>query len=101
MSRYQGKPLLRLLECYVLSAIGELPDADEHNLANMTPKLQQAYGAQGNWREIIAQVMQFPANMDSELQRMWIHNQHLAAQNGEGLLAEDFARLVAEDNFIK
>lgn len=101
MSRYQGKPLLRLLECYVLSAIGKLQAADEQNLANMTPKLQEVYGAQGNWREIIAQVMQFPANMDSEIQRMWVHNQNLAAQNGEELLAEDFARLVADDNFIE
>jgi hypothetical protein len=31
-SRYEGKPLLRLLECYVLDTIGELSPSDRRNL---------------------------------------------------------------------
>jgi hypothetical protein len=63
-SRYEGKPLLRLLECYVLSSIGHLQESDRQNLEAMTPKLQEVYHILGTWREIIAQVKHFPSNAD-------------------------------------
>ena len=39
MDRYAGKPFLRLLECYVLAAIGELSDEQQATLRAMEPKL--------------------------------------------------------------
>jgi hypothetical protein len=99
MSRYEGKPLLRLLECYFLSAIGELQHADEEKLIEMTPKLRDIYGMQGQWQEIIAQVMHFPANIDDEFRRMWKDNQKIAVDNREILVAEDFARMIVDSNF--
>jgi hypothetical protein len=99
MSRYQGKPLLRLLECYVLSAIGELQSSDEQTLEKVSPKLREVYGLEGQWREVIAQVMHFPANIEEEFRRMWEHNRKLAAENNETLLGEEFARMVVDDNF--
>lgn len=38
--RYEGKPLLRLLELYVLKAIGELSQESEDALNAMGSKLQ-------------------------------------------------------------
>ena len=101
MSRYHGKPLLRLLECYVLAAIGELQLEDEEWLEKMSPKLREVYGVQGRWHEIVAQVMNFPHNIDDEFRRLWDHNRNLAAKNNENLIAEDFARMFVDDNFIE
>jgi len=53
-SRYDGKPLLRLLELYVLWAIGELPQAEQDKLNGMAPKLQAIYGGGGQWHDAIA-----------------------------------------------
>jgi hypothetical protein len=38
MSRYAGKPFLRLLECYVLDAIGELSDEQQATLLAPVPR---------------------------------------------------------------
>jgi len=99
MSRYEGKPLLRILECYILSAIGELQSADRENLEALAPKLREVYGVQGDWHEVIAQVMQFPPNMDDELRDLWQRNQQLAAANKESLSAEDFAQMIVDATF--
>jgi hypothetical protein len=37
--RYDGKPLLRLLDLYVLRAIGELPPDQEDGLKSMAPQV--------------------------------------------------------------
>jgi hypothetical protein len=98
ISRYQGKPLLRLLECYVLDAISQLSAADRSKLELMTSKLQAVYKVDGNWRSIISQVMHFPATLDDNIRSMWARNRELAAQHGEELLAEDFARMIVDEN---
>lgn len=98
-SRYAGKPLLRLLECYILSAIGELSAEDEARLRQMAPKLGAAYRVSGTWQEIIAQVMQFPTQAQDEFRKLWQHNQQLAAQQGEELQPQDFAEMVVDQNF--
>src|SRR5215211_6368897 len=51
--RYDGKPFLRLLECYVLWAAGRLPDDEAAQLDRMTPKLREIYGANGSWHDIV------------------------------------------------
>ena len=63
--RYQGKPLLRLIELYVLHSIGHLAEKDAVNLEQVTAKLSQTYGISGAWHEIIAKVMEFPEGMPS------------------------------------
>ena len=97
-TRYEGKPFLRLLECYVLDTIGELTPADQDNLETMTPNLQSTYKLDGDWRSIVFQVMQFPANLDENIRSLWARNRELAAQHGEVLLPEDFARMIVDKN---
>ena len=99
MTRYEGKPFLRILECYVLHAINELGTQDAQRLESMEPKLREIYGIQGNWREIVSQVMHFPEMIDDQFQKMWDRNCQLAAENDETLKPEDFARMVIDDNF--
>jgi hypothetical protein len=100
-SRYEGKPLLRLLECYVLDSIGELSVGERSKLERMTPKLKALYGADGDWRDILCQVMHFPATLDDNIRSLWVRNRELAAQHGEELLAEDFARMIVDENLAR
>ena len=65
--RYEGKPLLRLLECYVLHAIGELSKEQIQKLDKMTPKLQQVYKLEGTWIDIIENVMDFSREMPLQI----------------------------------
>jgi hypothetical protein len=96
-SRYDGKPLLRLLECYVLNAIGELARADQRTLEQMTPKLQVVYKLDGDWQSILSQVMHFPDTIDDNVRSAWARNCKLAAQHGEEPMPEDFARKVVDE----
>jgi hypothetical protein len=76
--RYQGKPLLRLLECYVLRATEELPAKDAQTLGGMAPKLRQIYNLQGAWWEIIEKVMALPPTIPTGIRDLWAKNQTTA-----------------------
>ena len=97
--RYAGKPFLRLLECYVLWAAGELPAADEQRLEAMTPKLRGVYKRQGSWQEIVAGEMELPADLPQHIQALWARNKQRAENSGVELPAEDFARMFVDQNF--
>ncbi|MDH5648195.1 MAG: hypothetical protein OEY67_00955 [Gammaproteobacteria bacterium] len=96
--RYTGKPFLRLLELYVLDAIGQLSDKDEETLIKMTPNLQATYKSQGSWKEIIRKVMDLPENMPSLIIDMWNKNQKIAKDNGQVLEGEQFAMMFVDQN---
>ena len=63
MDRYEGKPLIRLLECYVLDAIDQLDDRQRDTLQRMAPKLSTLYNRNGTWSEIIRDEMNFPSRV--------------------------------------
>ena len=96
--RYDGKPLLRLIELYVIDAIGALTPEQAKNLDAMTPKLCQLYGTTGDWRADIAKVMAFPESMPQSIREMWSRNQQIAKQSGASLTAEDFAVMFVDAN---
>jgi hypothetical protein len=99
-TRYQGKPLLRLLECYVLWAIDQLPEAEVNTLREMTPKLQSIYAAQGNWQQVIAAAVQLPPNMPALIKDMWHKNTEIACRNGKTLTPQQFAEMFVEQNLL-
>ena len=99
-NRYEGNPLVRLLEYYVLDAIGELKADDRTFLEKVAPKLQDTYRVRGSWKQVLSQAMHFPASLDDNIRMLWIRNRDLAAQHGEDLLAEDFARMFVDKNFV-
>ena len=69
--RYEGKPFLRLLDSYVLDTIGALDAANAKWLSEAEPFFRQTFEAQGSWREIVVQRMQFPDGMDAAIVEMW------------------------------
>jgi hypothetical protein len=97
--RYEGKPLLKLLESYVLWAIGQLPEKDSALLEEMTPKLRSIYGVQGEWPQIISAVMQFPPNMPMLVKNLWTKNTEIATKNHATLTPQHFAEMLVDSNF--
>ena len=96
--RYDGKPLLRLAELYVVDAVGHLKPEDAKGLETMTPKLRQIYGTAGDWREAISKALAFPERMPQLIREMWDKNQKIARDNGASLSAEAFAVLFVDAN---
>ena len=100
-SRYEGKPLLKLVESYVLWTIGQLPAKDAELLTQMTPKLQSIYGIQGDWQQIISAVMELPPNMPTLIRELWTKNTAIASENGVTLTPQHFAEMFVDKNLIR
>lgn len=99
MNRYEGKPFLRLLECYVLLAIDALTDEQRTALTALEPKLHEVYGVQGSWSEVIAAQMDFPESLPGKIREVWRVNSEKFAQAGAPIDAQDFAKNFVDTNF--
>lgn len=98
-SRYDGKPLLRLLELYILKALDELPPIEQETLTRLAPKLQAIYGGNGQWQEAIEAAVHMPADMPQQIRDMWAKNLEIAkANNVPALSAQKFAEMFVDEN---
>ncbi|ODP38546.1 hypothetical protein [Sphingomonas turrisvirgatae] len=68
---YAGKPFLKLLDSYVLDAIGALDAESDAALRAREPEFHKMFGATGAWRTIVEQRMQFPAGMAGAIREVW------------------------------
>ena len=93
--RYRGRPLLVVLENYILAAIGELPRDDPQ----MRAIVQQAFGGGEDWMATVRAVLDLNDSIDASLQAMWVRNQEIARQKGVALHPVQFAKMVADQNF--
>jgi hypothetical protein len=96
--RYDGKPLLRLLELYVLKAIDQLPEAERQTLERMAPRLHAIYGGNGEWHEAVAAAVHMPADMPIAIRDMWARNIEIARANGVTLHPQMFAEMFVDEN---
>ena len=97
--RYDGKPLLKLLEFYVLKAIGELSPNDEDRLNAMAPRLQGIFGGGGRWHDAIESAVRMETETPSEIRSMWARNLEIARANGVQLIPQQFAEIFVDANF--
>lgn len=96
--RYAGKPLLRLVEAFILDTIGELSPAQRAAAEQMTPKLQALYKSTSTWQGIVVEIMQWDESIGSSINAMWENNQAIARANGVTLSPSEFAILFADAN---
>jgi hypothetical protein len=94
--RYAGRPLLILLDNYVLSCIGHLPPEKEADLLSAT---QRVYGGGSDWKATLRATLQLSDSIDESFRKMWTTNQQRASQAGVTFTALDFARMVVDQNF--
>ena len=98
LDRYAGKPLLKLVEAFVLDAIGELPAAQRTTLEQMTEKLQEVYKSTSPWQGIVVEVMHWDSDIASSIQGLWKRNQAIACSSGVTLSPTDFVVMFVEAN---
>ncbi|WP_395606460.1 hypothetical protein [Pseudomonas sp. B22129] len=82
MSRYEGKPFLKLVDFYVLKSIGKLEPGQLNALAQLEPKLRETYALQGTWFEIVARQMDLPDDFSSLINAQWDAYSNSIQQNG-------------------
>jgi hypothetical protein len=86
------------LESYVLWTIGQLPAKDEEVLMQITPKLQSIYGIQGDWQQIVSEVMELPPNIPALIKALWAKNAQIPNENGVPLAPQHFAEMFVDNN---
>jgi hypothetical protein len=98
-NRYEGKPLLRLVELYILYTLNELPVAEQESLNRLAPKLQTVYGGNGAWHEAVEAAVRMPAEMPQFIRDMWEKNLEIArANNVPALAPQKFAEMFVDEN---
>ena len=99
--RYDGKPLLRLLELYILNALNELSPLEQETLQRLAPKLHAVYGGKGQWQEAIEAAVHMPADMPQMIRGMWEKNLEIArANNVPPLTPQKFAEMFVDENLV-
>ncbi len=90
--------MLRLLECYVLKAIGCLPPETETQLLKLAPNLEKTFGSRGPWCDMIAKRMGFSSDLPEYLRGLWLQNLAATAEQTR-LSPEHFAQYIVDSNF--
>lgn len=75
-TRYEGAPMLRLLECYALDVIGHL-SPDQVALAEKI--VHHTWGGD-DWRVTLRQVLAWPDTVDEEIRHNWSRYQEAARE---------------------
>lgn len=97
--RYEGKPFLRLLECYVLWSVDHLPLGQAEKLEEMAPRLAATYGVDGTWQDIVAAQMEFSNGLPGALREMWERTLAIAGEQRVTVDPEVWAQQVVDSNF--
>jgi hypothetical protein len=96
--RYTGRPLLRLLDDYVLDVIGVLPDETSPALLEVV-RLAFPDTPGHTWREVLENELELEPNLKRRILSMWRDYQQLMAGQGETADPSEFAVSFADANF--
>jgi hypothetical protein len=96
--RYAGRPLLIVLENYVLDCIGELPP-EKQALARSV--VQRVWAGGDDWKATVRAQLQLEPSLDEALRGMWSRNQELARQHVQSLHPIQFAKMIVDQNFAQ
>jgi hypothetical protein len=94
--RYKGRPLLIILENYVLDCIGALEPERQQQVRAI---VQRTFGGEADWKRTVRGVLDLGESLDEQLRGMWQQNQEIARANGTMLHPVQFAKMVADQNF--
>ena len=101
LSRYEGKPFLRLLECYVLEAVGHLHDEQRETLVRMGPQICEMYQRDGTWYEVINAEMGFSEADVAQIRDVWASNLEKAKELGATIDPNAFAMQYVDRFFAR
>ena len=95
--RYKGRPLLIVLEQYVLSCIGE---GSAETDARMLAIVQRVWGGGEDWQKTVRDTLQLEAGIDDAIRDLWSKNQQIARQANTDLHPVQFAKMFVDTNFV-
>ena len=99
-ARYEDRPFLKLLDCYILRAIGQLDDVQAAALESIEPQLTEVYGKETAWHELVSTQMEFPEDIDASIRQVWVATQMKAAEQGAEVDPAEFTRQFVDTNFL-
>jgi hypothetical protein len=67
-TRYEGRPMLIVVEFYALSVIGALPPDKEDGVRAI---VQRTFGGDSDWHATVRRTMGWPPNVDEEVLSKW------------------------------
>ena len=88
--RYAGRPLLRLLDCYVLALTGHLAPEMEARVSRIVKTM---FGGGSDWKATLKNTLALPPDMDERIHGLW-------QAQPEGSDPLRFACAVSDDNFL-
>ena len=97
-ARYEGRPLILILDNYILDCIGELP-SDKQTL--ITTIVQKVFGGGTDWKKTVREVLQMSESIEADIRSLWIQNREIAAKNKAELHPVQFAKMIVDDNFAE
>ncbi len=82
--RYEGKPMLRLVDAYVLDALGALDAATARANAANAAKIASALNVTATtWQRAVEAALQMPPDSTDALRAMWEQHVHEALAAGD------------------
>lgn len=94
--RYQGRPLLVVLENYVLDCIGQL-EPEKQRLASAV--VQRVFGGGEDWKATVRAKLELGEGLDQHLRELWARNQKVARDAAQDLQPVQFAKMIVDENF--
>ena len=95
-ARYQGRPLLIVMENYVLDCIGELPPDKQDGIRKI---VQTGWQGGPDWKKTVRKELHLQDSVDDDIRRMWENNKRIAKENNTALHPVQFAKMVVDENF--
>lgn len=93
--------MLRVVECYVLDAIGQLGVDDQQRLHAVTPTLARSVGSQAStWQGAVEDALALDGTFRDTVRADWASWRAAAESSGNAPAAEAFAAAVA-DSFLQ
>jgi hypothetical protein len=94
--RYADRPLLIVLEAYVLDCIGELRMDRQEAIAEL---VNSAFGGDDDWKQTIRRELDLLDTLDDNIRGLWARNQQIAKQAKTTLHPAQFARMIVDESF--
>jgi hypothetical protein len=97
--RYEGRPFLRLVDSYILDAIGQLTDDQRDSLRRMEPKLQATFNLAGTWQQIVEAQLDILPSVPERIREFWAGYLEHERKLGHSVHPNEFAALFVLQNF--
>jgi hypothetical protein len=96
--RYAGRPLLRLLDDYVLDVVGALP-AETHPVLLKVVRLAYPNTPGNSWQQVLENELELAPDLKRKILAMWRDYEQFMAGQGEAADPSEFAVSFADANF--